>query len=378
MKPSRLRRSRKTSRDGVMKPPGHARVTRAGKIAGRSAAAANTVAERERVVLAREAAVRRREQALAVKEKALRVQEAAAQMDADVERLMGQLREANERLIVASIEAQNLSDEAHLHATQARTDLEHLMDQMRGTNARLVAASAHARTMEHEARQREEAYRRLSGRLLQLQDEERRRVARDLHDSMAQRLAALTMNLDLIGATHVFGRRGRLALEESRSLVEQCSQEVRTLAYVLHPPLLDEAGLLSAVRWYVEGFTKRSGIDVDQELGDVGRLPRSIETALFRVVQESLSNVHRHASSAAASIHLTRAADAVALEVHDHGRGFRDELTHHDGTLRPGMLGVGISGMRERIAQLGGTFDVTSTDQGTTVRVRVPLNADTK
>jgi signal transduction histidine kinase len=287
---------------------------------------------------------------------------------------MGQLREANERLIIAAVHAQTLSDQAHVEAMQAKTELDDLMRQLHDANEHLAATAAQAHTMAEEARQHQEEYRNLSGRLLQLQDEERRRLAVDLHDSTAQRLAALTMNLDLLeGTTRPRDARSRRALAESRSLAEQCSREVRTLAYLLHPPLLDEAGLVSAVRWYVEGFTKRSGIDVVMNLGEVGRLPRPIETALFRVVQESLTNVHRHASTATASIRLTSTADAVALDIQDQGHGLREPLTREDGTLLPGTLGVGIQGMQERIRQLGGTFDVEFTDTGTTVRASVPL-----
>jgi len=210
-----------------------------------------------------------------------------------------------------------------------------------------------------------------------LQDEERRRLSLDLHDSTGQCLAALMMNLDVIGgSTNALDARSRRALAESRSLAEQCAQEVRTLAYLLHPPLLDEAGLLSAVRWYAEGFMKRSGIHVVMDLGEVGRLPVPIETALFRVVQEGLTNVHRHASTTTASIRLTATAGTVVLEIHDQGQGLRDTPTHQNDTLIPETLGVGIQGMRERIRQLGGTFDVEFTDQGTTVCVGVPLNTD--
>ena len=148
---------------------------------------------------------------------------------------------------------------------------------------------------------------------------------------------------------------------------------MRTLAYLLHPPLLDESGLLSAVRWYAEGFTKRSGVQVALELGEVGRLPRAIETALFRVVQEGLTNIHRHASTTTASIRLTTTADAVTLEIQDRGHGLRDRLEHRSAT-QPATLGVGIQGMRERIHQLGGTFDIEFTDLGTMVRACVPLN----
>jgi signal transduction histidine kinase len=133
---------------------------------------------------------------------------------------------------------------------------------------------------------------------------------------------------------------------------------------------------LSAVRWYGEGFAKRSGIHVNMDLSEIGRVPAAIETALFRVVQEALTNIHRHASTTTASIRLTATADAVALDIHDEGHGLRDPVTHDNGTL-PETLGVGIQGMRERVRQLDGTFDVDFTDTGTTVRVRVPMDRAT-
>ncbi len=301
--------------------------------------------------------------------------EASVQSLADVERLMGQMREANERLLVAAVHAQNQSDEAHADAARARADLDDLMNRLQDANHRLATAAARAEKMAEEATASREAYRRLSSRLLTLQDEERRRLALDLHDSTAQRLAALTMNLDVVEATReALDTRARRAQAESRSLAEQCSREVRTFAYLLHPPLLDERGLPAAVRWFVEGFTKRSGIQVTLNLHDVGRLPGALETALFRVIQESLTNVQRHAATTTASITLTPTADGVALDIEDQGRRRRDQAPPQNGTPLPETLGVGIQGMRERIRQLGGTFDVAFTDTGTSVRVRVPLN----
>ena len=308
---------------------------------------------------------------------ALRAREASAQTRAEVEQLLTQMREANERLLVAAVQAQNQSDDAHADAARARTELDDLMNRLRDANEHLATAAAHAEAMAKEAAARQEEYRQLSSRLLTLQDEERRRLALDLHDSTAQRLAALTMNLDVVeGTGEALDTRARRALAESRSLAEQCSREVRTLAYLLHPPLLDERGLPAAVRWFVEGFSKRSGIQVTLALHDVGRLPGAIERALFRVIQESLTNVHRHASAASAAITLTTTADAVALDIEDQGRGRRDQVPDDKGTLVPATLGVGIQGMRERIHQLGGTFNVAFTDTGTTVRVRVPLSED--
>ena len=303
---------------------------------------------------------------------------APVQTRADVERLMGQLREANERLIVAAVHAQDLSDEAHVQTTQARTELDVLILHLRDANERLAAATMHAHTMAEEATQREEAYRRLSGRLLNLQDDERRRFAADLHDSMGQRLAALVMNLDLLKrAEEALDARSRQVLMESRSLAADCVQEVRTMAYLLHPPLFAEIGLVSAVRWFVTGFTKRSGIHVAMKLDEIGRLPRPIEMALFRVVQESLTNVHRHASTSTASVRLTNTANEVVLNIQDGGHGLRDDLRTQNDPLVSETFGVGIQGMRERIRQLAGTFDVEFTDKGTTVRVSVPLGEST-
>jgi len=287
---------------------------------------------------------------------------------------MGQLREANERLIVAAVRAQGQSDEAHVEAAQAKTELDDLIRHLRDANERLAAATMNAHTMAEEATQREEAYRRLSARLLDLQDDERRRFAADLHDSMGQRLAALVMNLDLLERTEEeLDARSRKVLVETRSLAEQCVQEVRTMAYLLHPPLFEEMGLVVAVRWYVTGFTKRSGVHVVMSVDEIGRLPRPIEMALFRVVQESLTNAHRHASTSTASVRLTNARNKVVLEIKDSGHGLREDLTARNDALVPDALGVGIQGMRERIRQLDGTFDVEFTDKGTTVRVSVPL-----
>jgi signal transduction histidine kinase len=376
MKSSETRRSKKASRHAARKPINKSRATRRRHSVVRSVAA-TALGDRERALAAQEESVRRQEHALGVREASLRAREASTETT-EVERLMDQMREANERLIVAAIDAHNRSDEADGEAVQARTELDNLMRQLRDANDRLTKAATQANTMAEDARQHKEEYRRLSGRLLQLQDEERRRLAVDLHDSTAQRLAALTMNLDVVeGTKKALDTRSRRALAESRSLAEECSREVRTLAYLLHPPLLDEAGLLLALRWFAEGFAKRSGIHVVLDLADVGRLPRPIETALFRVVQEGLTNVHRHASAATASIRLTSTASAVALDIQDQGRGLSDQA-RQNGAPRPGTLGVGIQGMRERISQLNGAFDIEFTDRGTTVRVSVPLNRDTR
>jgi signal transduction histidine kinase len=221
--------------------------------------------------------------------------------------------------------------------------------------------------MAAEASEREEKYRRLSGRLLTLQDEERRRLALDLHDSTSQRLAALAINLDVIGQTaKALDARSRRALAESRSLADQCAREVRTFAYLLHPPLLDEVGLLSALRWYAEGFANRSGIHIAMDLGEIGRLPGPVETALYRVVQESLTNIVKHAHARRVSILVTQKEGAVVAVVEDDGSGFDPAETREDG--------FGITGMRERLALLDGRLEIESSERGgTTLVAEVPL-----
>ena len=291
---------------------------------------------------------------------------------------MNHLREANEKLIVSAVRAEDASDVAHTDAVQARTELNNAMSQLEGANERLADAAAAAEGLAKDALEREEEYRQLCNRLLTLQDEERRRLALELHDSTAQNLAVLTMNLALLEQREpALDAESRRTLAESRALADECCRDVRMRAYLLHPPLLDEAGLLSAVRWFSDGFTKRSGIRVVMILGDIGRLPRPIETALFRVVQESLTNVHRHASTTTrVVIDLAMIGDVIALEVRDQGPG----LSHNrprQSDLEPRTLGVGIQGMRERINQLKGTFDIEFTKKGTTVRVGVPLHEST-
>src|SRR6185503_5437932 len=184
----------------------------------------------------------------------LPARETPTRASAEGQRLIAQIREANERLIVAAVHAQNLSDQAQAEAAEVRAELDDLMNRLRNTNERLATAAAAADTLAEAAGRREEEYRQLSIRLLTMQDEERRRLALELHESAGQCLAALTMNLDVVdGATRALDARSRRTLAEGRSLAEQCSRSVRTFAYLLYPPLLDERGLVSAVRWYVEG-----------------------------------------------------------------------------------------------------------------------------
>jgi len=211
----------------------------------------------------------------------------------------------------------------------------------------------------------------LSARLLQLQDDERRRIARELHDSVGQLLAGLTMNLSAVRADIDRLGKAAAALTDSEALVQEMSKEVRTISHLLHPPLLDEAGLSSAVRWYTDGFAQRSKIEVDLDLpADFGRLSPELETAIFRVVQECLTNIHRHSGSPIAMIRLLRLNGEVHVEVKDKGKGIpidkREELAS------AGTPGVGIRGMRERMRQLGGALEITSNGDGTVILARLP------
>jgi PAS domain S-box-containing protein len=219
----------------------------------------------------------------------------------------------------------------------------------------------------------EESLRTMSGRLLQMQDEERRRIARELHDSAGQMLVALDMNLTAIReeSKNPSAKAAR-ACAESLELVQQMSNELRTISHLLHPPLLDEAGLPSAIRWFVEGFAERSKIAVELELSeDLGRLSPESETTVFRIVQESLSNIHRHSQSPKASIRICRTPNDVRVEVRDCGKGMPAGVQNGPtGTRRPG---VGITGMRERLRQLGGYLEISSRKTGTTVLAVLPL-----
>jgi PAS domain S-box-containing protein len=220
----------------------------------------------------------------------------------------------------------------------------------------------------------EESMRQLSGRLLRLQDEERRRIARELHDTTAQSLAALAINLSRVKESVVLSDPAASGcLNESLELAEQCSREVRTLSYLLHPPLLEETGLASALRWYAHGFARRSGMEVQLEISpEFGRLPNNVELALYRIVRECLTNVHIHSQSKTASIRLTKDPHQIVLTVADAGRGIPPDVLERASAYAP-ELGVGIPGMRERMRELGGRLEVSSGRQGTTVRAILSL-----
>jgi len=221
----------------------------------------------------------------------------------------------------------------------------------------------------------EEELQRLSGQLLRLQDEERRRMARDLHDSTGQDLVALATTLSQLHTSiPSSSRKLRKLASQCQALADQCIREVRTLSYLLHPPMLDEAGLEDAIRHYAGGFTERTGIEVELEIPRrFGRMKPDAEMALFRVVQESLTNIQRHSGSPQAKIRIDRGPGRLTLEISDKGSGIPGNQRRRNGKLSFG-LGVGIPSMHERVKLIGGRLDIESSNSGTTVRATVPVD----
>ena len=256
-------------------------------------------------------------------------------------------------------------------------DVSATISPVKDAQGRTIGASKVARDiterkrMEHVLREAE-----LSGRLLQLQDEERRRVARELHDGVGQLLAALGMNISAIRK-----EKGKLSpevaacVEDNAALLEQAISEIRTISHLLHPPFLDEVGLKSALSEYIDGFAERSKIRVNLELpGDLGRLRRDVELSLFRIVQECLTNVHRHSGSATALVRLSLGSGEVQLQITDQGRGINHEIQER--FLAGKGSGVGLRGMRERVRQAGGSLQIQSNGKGTSVLVVLPIREE--
>ena len=287
----------------------------------------------------------------------------------DRERLVGPLRTNGS---VRNLELKFRKKDGEFRTLLSSAELLHLG----GQQCVLVASSdiTDRKRLEEERLQAKNELSQLTARLFSLQDEERRRIARELHDGTAQNLFAISLDIDQIRKqTNDADPELRYLLDESTALCDQSLQEIRTLSYLLHPPLLDQAGLVPALRWYVEGFTKRTGVAVNVVAPErVGRMTSEIETALFRIVQEGLTNVRRHSHSETASIRLWRERNEMILEIQDNGRGI-------DGSERFGLtpemneLGVGIPGMRQRVHQLGGRLDITSGSSGTVVTAVIPI-----
>ena len=227
-------------------------------------------------------------------------------------------------------------------------------------------AAAKSASLQQSNRRVEESLHALSGQLLQLQDAERRRFARELHDGATQSLTALHMNLSAMRDGNGLGDSRRDSLTECIGLVDQSLEELRTISFLLHPPLFEMTGLRGALPAYVRGFSERSGIQVSLDIpAELGRLARDVEVTVYRIVQEALSNVHRHSHSSTAQITLSQGGDRVTLEVTDQGAGMPGSLDDH-------RLGVGITGMRERVRLLGGSLEIESSGRGTTMRAVLP------
>jgi signal transduction histidine kinase len=236
----------------------------------------------------------------------------------------------------------------------------------------LLAEIATRKEKEKVERENAESYRALSGRILELQDIERRKIARELHDSVGQYLTGLKLNLGhLQSVKSPLPSDNPALLTETIDLTDRAIVEVRTISHLLHPPLLDELGFDSAARWYVEGFSKRSGIEVRLQVGEiVERLPKEVELALFRVLQEALTNVHRHANAHSVDVEISCTSGKAFLVVRDDGKGIPREVLLR---FRAGLAGgIGLAGMRERLAELGGTLEVQSEGSGSILRATLP------
>jgi signal transduction histidine kinase len=263
------------------------------------------------------------------------------------------------RMLVAA----ELSEDRRLRLEKKNQELVQANEQLRNEITKRIAA--------------EESLQHLSGKLLQAQDDERRRFARELHDSVGQLLtgAALSVSAVRRQATHLPAKAVRL-LSECADSVKESLREIRTIAYLLHPPMLDETGLAHALRWYVRGFTERSEVQVSLEIApDADQLPQDLRTALFRIVQEALTNVHRHSGSQSAEIRLHSLGAHIELQVRDHGTGLPPDSMAKNGQERV-MQGVGIRGMQERVAQLNGEMKILSDGNGTVLKVVFPLRTD--
>jgi signal transduction histidine kinase len=244
---------------------------------------------------------------------------------------------------------------------------EHLRERQAAEEALRRAHDA----LESLVEQRTAALQRLSVKLLRVQDEERRRIARELHDSLGQDLTAAKISLDML-AQDPNPNSGHL--RDARALVDRSISDTRTLSHLLHPPLLDEAGFISAARWYVEGFGQRSGIAARLSLPDRAlRLPRRTETALFRILQEALTNVHRHSGSRAVDVCVLADEQKVVLSVKDYGMGVPREVL--DRFWKTGNVGVGLAGIRERLKELGGSLEIESNLDGSLLRATIPISS---
>ena len=231
---------------------------------------------------------------------------------------------------------------------------------------------AHDR-LESMVEKRTASVRQLSLKLLTVQDEEHRSIARELHDSVGQHLAGIKMDVDRLRKSESADNHPETLTKLSESL-EKCMSETRTISHLLHPPLIDEVGFAAAAKWYVDGFSERSGIEVKLESSNSRRLPRLVELPLFRILQASLSNVHRHSKSSSVDVRFSIDEREAQLEVKDYGKGIDPELLHRF-NQSGGGAGIGLAGMRERLRELGGRLEVESGANGTMIRAVIPISA---
>src|ERR1700739_1572497 len=272
--------------------------------------------------------------------------------------------------IIALGEANRRSKERSEREVAARSRVE---DELRSMQAQLESRVQERTAELHSANQN---LSKLSAQLLQSQDDERKRLARELHDSVGQLLAAIKMNSDKFQSPQLDPAAAKAAAIDNAVLIDQVTTEIRTMSHLLHPPLLEEVGLPSALRWYVDGFSERSKIMVEIDIAnDIGRLGHDKEIGIFRVVQECLTNVHRHSGSRTAALRLAQADGHVRLEIRDAGKGI--PLEKQMALTSSGQLGVGVRGMRERLGQLGGVLVVQSDQRGTVVTATLPLHVTT-
>jgi PAS domain S-box-containing protein len=291
----------------------------------------------------------------------------------DIALTISPVRDAGDRVIGASKVARDITERKRAENALCQSEA-----RFRILSEKLES-EVHARTKELEERntdvvRQSEQLRELSWQLLRTRDQERRHIARELHDSTSQSLALLNMNLSSLRKVSSGGNEEvRKKIEECSSLAADVTSQIRTVSYLLHPPLLDELGLSSALKWFVEGFEQRSQVSVTLDIAnEFGRLQPDLEIVLFRIVQESLANIHRHANCKSAFIRVSHKADGVSIEIQDDGSGIPSEKLAE---LRTQGSGVGIAGMRERVRKFDGALDIHSDKKGTKISVTIPATA---
>ena len=290
----------------------------------------------------------------------------------DISLTISPIRDAAGNIVGASKIARDFSQRKHAERALRESE-ERLRSLADALDTQVQFRSQELQRRNAEILQQSEQLRDLSVRLLRTQDEERRHIARELHDSAGQTLAALGMSIAQLAAEAKPNATLTKCVENAEGLVKHLSQELRTTSYLLHPPLLEETGLSSALRWYAQGLAERSGLNIELRLpNDFARLPDDVELLIFRLVQESLTNIHRHSGSKTAVIRIARKGDRISVEVQDQGKGIsRERLAE----IQSQGAGVGITGMRERVRQFSGELTINSNSLGTTIRTTLLAKA---